>query len=134
MQNIRSGNLQVKKMKSEIEQDLIILQFGYLNTRTKRQLIDGKNFLEMISKAPYASYKTVGKLKKAISEERKALKERLAELDVYTVGHQFSFFEEATEVSEREKLEVKKEIDALKENIHWLHKCLGMCSNRDYFK
>ena len=136
MEVIRSGNLSVKKMKAEIENDVALLNARYIykNKRVKRQLNDAKLFLEMICKAPYVNCRTVSKLKKKISEERSKLKEQVLSLDRFMPGHQFTLFEEITNSSEEERKQAKKEIENLNEQIHWLHKCLGMCSSRKYFK
>ena len=56
MANIRSGNMKVDRMKEEITKRLAVLAVGYnpkkCNPRAKRQLEQGYNFLDMISKAP----------------------------------------------------------------------------------
>ena len=134
MANIRSGNVKVSKMKREIAERLSILSLGYGHKRVKRQLEEGRNFLDMIEKFPYRGCDTVSKLKKKISEERNKLKERQMALDVNMPGHQFSLFEIPQEVSEQQQIEISREQLWLEGEIKWLHKCLGMCSNRDYFK
>ena len=134
MSNIRSGNMKVSKMKEEITERLTILSLGYGHQRAKRQLEEGRNFLRMIGKAPYKSCETVSKLKQKISEERNKLKDKVAQLDVNMPGHQFSFFEAPQNVTGQQQLDIERELQWLEGEIKWLHKCLGMCSNRDYFK
>lgn len=134
MDNVRSGNLSVKKMKDEIEKDLALLQLKFPSERVKRQISDGEKFLKMISELPYANCKTVSKLKQKISDERNDLKQKVLDLDVHLPGHQFTLFEDPVSVSDNEKSEVLWEIQGLKEEVRWLHKCLGMSSSRNYFK
>ena len=137
MANIRSGNMKVTKMKDEIAKRLAILTVGCnpknYNLRVKRQLEQGANFLDMISKPPYRYCTTVSSLAKKISEQRQELKARMLALDTNMPGHQFSLFETPQEVSEEKQEEIAKEQMWLEQEIVWLHKCLGMCKNRDYF-
>ena len=134
MSDIRSGNMKVSRMKEEIAKQITILSLGYGHKRAKRQLEEGNNFLHMIEKRPYKDCETVGKLKQKISEERNKLKDKLAKLDVNMPGHQFSLFETPQDVTAYQQEEIAREQKWLEEEIRWLHKCLGMCSNRDYFK
>lgn len=140
--NIRSGNMLVrmnKRSKSfglveEIMCELSRLEVIYRNPRVKRQYEDGIRFIEMISKAPYVNCRTVSNLQKEISKQRDALKQELINIDSYMPGHQLSIFEVVDEISEQEKQELELKIINLKEEIRWLHKCLGICKNRRYFK
>ena len=130
----RSGNMLVKNMKREIAEDVQKLSFAYPTKRVLRQSSDAVKFFDMISKDPYTRCRTVSDLKKQISIKRNKLKEEIVSLDRFRPGHQFTIFEDAEFISEEEKSEVALKIDSLKEEIHWLHKCLGMCSSRTYFK
>ena len=138
MADIRSGNMKVSRMREEITKSLAVLAVGYnpkkTNLRAKRQLEQGYNFLDMISKPPYRSCITVSSLAKMISEQRQALKTRVSALDTNMPGHQFSLFEIPQAVSQEQQEEIAKEQMWLNQEIEWLHKCLGMCKNRDYFK
>ena len=138
MANVRSGNMKVSNMKREIYsrvQELKSMNYGRIaNTRGKRQMQQGMNFLDMISKPPYVSCVTVSDLMKKICEQRNNLKARMLALDTNMPGHQFSLFETPQAVSQEKQEEIAKEQMWLKQEIDWLHKCLGMCKNRDYFK
>lgn len=138
MSNIRSGNMKVTRMKDEITKRLAVLAVGYnpkkVNPRVKRQLEQGSNFLDMISKPPYRYCTTVSSLTKKISEQRQKLQARVLALDTNMPGHQFSLFETPQEVTPEKQDEIAKEQMWLVQEIAWLHKCLGMCKNRDYFK
>lgn len=138
MGNIRSGNMKVSRMRDEVSvrvQELMEKHYGRVgNIRAKRQMYQGMNFLDMISKPPYVSCVTVSNLMKKISEQRNNLKARVMALDTNMPGHQFSLFETPHDVSEEKQDEIAKEQMWLQEEIDWLHKCLGMCKNRDYFK
>lgn len=130
----RSGNMLVKNMKQEILADVQKLGFVYPTKRVLRQTKDATKFLDMISKPPYAKCKTVSDLKKKISEERNNLKSELVSLDRFMPGHQLTLFEDLETISDKEKEEISMRIISLKDEIHWLHKCLGMCSSRTYFR
>lgn len=138
MANIRSGNMKVSNMKKEIYsrvEELKSIHYGRVaNTRGTRQMYQGMNFLDMISKPPYVSCVTVSDLMRKISEQRNNLKARMLALDTNMPGHQFSLFEKPQEVTQEQQDEIAKEQMWLKQEIEWLHKCLGMCKNRDYFK
>lgn len=137
MGNVRSGNMKVSRMKDEITKRLSVLTLGYNpkkpNPRVKRQLDQGQNFLDMISKPPYRYCTTVSKLIDEIKEQRQQLQARFAALDTNMPGHQFSLFETPQDVSGEKQEEIAKEQMWLNQEIKWLHKCLGMCKNRDYF-
>ena len=138
MGNIRSGNMKVSRMRDEITKRLAVLAIGYnpkkCNPRVKRQLEQGQNFLDMISKPPYRYCTTVSKLIDKLKEQREGLIARVAALDTNMPGHQFSLFETPQAVSEEKQEEIAKEQMWLNQEIEWLHKCMGMCKNRDYFK
>lgn len=130
MENIRSGNLSVANMQSEIVKSMSALKKKYLHKRAMRQLLDGD---KLIAKAPYNRCKTVGELKNTISQERNHLKNVLKDMDKYTPSYQLSLFETYEQPSKRELELIEKEQLRLQEEIRWLHKCLGICSNRQYF-
>ncbi len=133
MANERSGNMRVSEMISQIKNRLNELEMGYFHKRANRQLVDGIKFLEMIRKPPYNRCTTVSELKKTISGERAKLKQQIADLDSSMPGHQFNFFEEKEELSEEEQKTLIKVKARITEEVKWLHKCLGMCANKDYF-
>ena len=133
MGDVRSGNMLVKNMRIEIIEDLNRLKRLYLSQRVQRQLMDGASFLDMISKPPYNNKRTVSDLKKKISSERNLLKEKLVSMNQYMEGHQFTMFEQVNETTIKEQKQLEKESERVKNQIHWLHKCLGMCSDRGYF-
>ena len=137
-QNVRNGNMKVSRMKDEITKRLTVLAVGYnpkkCNPRVKRQLEQGYNFLDMISKPPYRHCTTVSSLTEKISEQRRNLQAEYEALDVNMPGHQLSIFETVQEVSAETQEEIAVKQQRLKQEIVWLHKCLGMCKNRDYFK
>ena len=134
MENVRNGNLSVSKMEAEIKESLAILEAGYLHKRAQLQLVDGARFIEMIKQPIYRQCKTVSDLKKKISEERNKLKDQLVQIDKYMPGHQFTLFEILEKKSPEEQREMEMEKERLLVQIRWMHKCLGMCSNRNYFK
>ena len=134
MDNIRSGNLKVKKLKEEVESAVVMLKFSYITRRSSRQIMDGTKFLEMIAKPPYVGCRTVSDLKKKIKEERNKIKEEITKIDRYMPGHQLTLFETIEDITEEEQKEIERKKQEYEAELHWLHKCLGMCSNKDYFK
>ena len=134
MSNIREGNVRVYYLEREIREALNVLRVRPLTERSERQLVDGAKFLEMIKRAPYNRYKIVSSLKERIVKERNKLKAELVKIDVESKGHQISIFEMLDERSEEEKKRHEARVAKLKAEIHWLHKCLGICKNTDYFK
>ena len=133
MSEIRGGNMYISTMIREIKESMSILESGYIHKRAMRQLVDGANFLDMLAKTPYVGLKRVSELKEKISEERNLKKERLAKIESYLPEHQMTLFPELGELSKDEISELEKEYYRLDHEIHWLHKCLGICSNRNYF-
>ncbi len=134
MSNIREGNVRVYYLEREIREALNVLRARPLTERSERQLVDGAKFLEMIKHTPYSRYKTVASLKERIVKERNKLKAELIKIDTGSTGHQISIFEMLDERSEEEKKRHESRVAKLKDEIHWLHKCLGICKNTDYFK
>lgn len=121
-------------MKSEITDSLKLLESGYMHKRAMRQLVDGNKFLTMIKRAPYNKCRTVGELKRKISEEREMLKRVLKDTQLYSYNYQLTIFD-TVETIENERLhQIQLQRDKIKEEVDWLHKCLGICSNRNYFK
>ena len=134
MSNIRDTNIRVYYLEREIRESLSKLRSRPLTERSERQLVDGAKFLEMIKHTPYSRCKTVTSLKERIVKERNKLKEELVKIDTGSSGHQLSIFEMMDERTEEEKKRHEARVTKLKDEIHWLHKCLGICKNTDYFK
>ncbi len=133
MQNVREGNVRVYYLEKEIRERIEVLSEGHISERRARQILDGEKFLDMIKHTPYKSCGTIVSLKNRISKIRNKKKAELLKLDTGADGHQMTLFELLDERSEQEKAEDEKRIAELKEEIHWLHKCLGICKNKDYF-
>lgn len=134
MDNIRNGNLGVEKMRREILESIEVLKTAPMSKRTERQLIDGDKFIKMIDTYPYYLCKTVSGLIKKIIYEREKTKYILSKTDKYSLNHQVTIFDTYEEIGEDEEKRILYERERLEEEIKWLHKCLGMCISRDYFK
>ena len=134
MSNIRDTNIRVYYLEIEIREALSSLKAKPLTERSERQLVDGAKFLEMIKHTPYSRCKTVTSLKERIFKERNKLKKELVKIDTESTGHQLSIYEMMDERTDEEKKKHVAKVEKLKEEIHWLHKCLGICKNADYFK
>ena len=127
------GNMYVINLKKEINAKLDKLSQGYINARVKRQLADGKKFLETIESYPYATCLKVSSLTAAIMKERKRKKQILDDLNKKVGDYQIPMFENYVPLSKEHEAQVKKQSQILEDEIHWLHKCLGICHNEDYF-
>ena len=134
MDNIRSGNLSVEKLRQEIYERQKVLGGYYPSAKVKRLYNDAKNFLAMIQGYPYCNAKTVSELKREIKNKRAALQRELEKVDPFVPGHQFTLFEEAKELTPEEITKFEKLKETLEGEIKWLHKCLGICTNPNYFK
>lgn len=134
MSNIRDTNIRVYTLEREIREALSKLRSRPLTERSERQMVDGAKFLEMIKHTPYSRCKTVTSLKERIVKERNKLKAELVKIDTNSQGHQISIFDMLDERTEEQKKRDALKVAKLKEEIHWLHKCLGICKNTDYFK
>lgn len=143
MENVRDGSVTVFILKKDVKRNMDILRqrrymAGESNkeymSRIERQLNDATKFLEMLNGYSYTSCKNVDELKRRISGRRNKLKQKLISLDVNQVGHQISIFDDVSVLTEEELNARETDINNLKEEIHWLHKCLGICQNKDYFK
>ena len=134
MSSIRDTNIRVYTLEKEIREALSKLRARPLTERSERQLVDGMKFLEMIKHTPYSRCTTVTSLKERIVKERNKLKEELVEIDDKTAGHQITIADIMDERTGKEKVKHEARVARLKEEIHWLHKCLGICKNTDYFK
>lgn len=130
----RNGNMLIKRLKQEVIQDMEELRLIYPTKRAMRQEKDAIRFLNMLNESTYAKCQTVGELKKKISNERNKLKKQLVDLDVFAEGHQYSLFENVVDLTPEKEKEMNMCLERLNEEIHWLHKCLGICSNQKYFK
>lgn len=132
---VRSGNMKIRNFIPEIELNIQLLKEVPTNKRVIRQLIDAYDLLNMLKSPPYCRAETVSELKNLISAKRAEIKDLLEKVDPFTVGHQFRFDELDIKPVSKELLdELEKEKEDWQKELRWLHKCLGMCTNRDYFK
>lgn len=143
MENIRDGSVTVYILKRDVKRNMDILRKQRYMTsnstreymsRVERQLSDATKFLEMLNEYPYLNCKNVDELKRRISIRRNKLKRKLIEMDINQDGHQISIYDDVSLISKEELNTREVNINNLKEEIHWLHKCLGICQNLDYFK
>lgn len=133
--NIINGNMKVANLVERVKEEIERLKDGSINPRTMRQLTDADNFLKMIRNPPYSRAVTVSELNKVISEKRAEIENLLAKADPFTAGHQFTFDDlNLKPVSEETKKELEKDKKEWEKERHWLHKCLGICKNKNYFK
>lgn len=134
MKDSRNGNCSVFILYTDIiRAHKELWERPFIHARARRQIEDAKRFMEMIKRPPYNRCNTISDLKKAISNEREQLKNELKEMDMYMEGHQFTLFDNPSNISERERMEKMQVIEIKKEELHWLHKTLGICSNPKYF-
>lgn len=130
-----SGNLKVSNLLQEIQLERNRLQDGMLNKRSMRQILDAEQFIKMVKRPPFSQAITVSDLKKIIQDRYQEYKENISIADTQLDGHQFTFFDtEVDEPSEAEKKEIAEAKEAMEQEKKWLHKCLGICTNKQYFR
>ena len=129
-----SANDRVIQIANFVKSEIYRLSMLPPNPRYLRQINDGKRFLNLVTSMSYSSAKTISDLRMAISKRRTKLKELIIELKQGLPGEQMSMFDKEIELSD-EVIEAKKiSIDACEEEVRWLHKALGICSSRNYFR
>ena len=134
----RNGNVKRENLINEIKEKVEILKGCYLTKRVQRQILDGDKFLQKLNEPKYLSCKNVSEIKNNLCWEREALKKQKNELEFELPNYQFSLEDYVQGIpknqrtAEEEKLieDTKKMLD---DEIHWLHKCLGMVKNTEYF-
>jgi len=129
-----SANDRVIQITNFVKSEIYRLSLLPPNPRYLRQINDGKRFLKLMASTRYAHAKTISDLRKAISSRRVSLKKLIKELRQGLPGEQMSLFENEIELSD-EEIEAKKiSIESCEEEVRWLHKALGICSSRNYFR
>lgn len=134
MSDTYSGNLKLLNFAMEIRKEVKRLKEGPLNQRTMRQIMDGDDFMKMIMMPPYNKAKTLGELKKIITEKREEIKGMIENCNTQLEGYQFSLFIPVKDVSDSMKNYMADAKENMEKDLKWLHKCLGICCSKDYFK
>lgn len=130
-----SGNMKVYNLLYEIQLELNRLLDGPVNKRTMRQMLDAKKFIEMVKQPPYCQAITVSDLKKILQGKYQEYNERLSIADTNLAGHQFTFNDICVaESSEEEMKESAETKEAMEKEKRWIHKCMGICCNKQYFR
>lgn len=130
----RNARYSVELMKQEIISGLSKKARAIGYRKVEPQLQEAYNFIKMIEKAPYQHCATVGYLVHEIREERNRLTARVEQINSNLPGHQMSLFEASTELTLEQERALIEEKRKLEEEIRWLHKCLGIALNPNYFK
>ena len=130
----RNARYSVELMKKEIISGLSKKARAIGYRKVEAQLQEAYNFIKMIEKAPYSQCATVGYLVHEIREVRNKLTARVEQINSNLPGHQMSLFETTTEFTLEQERALIEEKCKLEEEIRWLHKCLGMALNPNYFK
>lgn len=124
----------VKKLKEFVLSEAKRIESRPFTVRSIRQLTDARRFLDMLDRPQYASIQNVSELKAKISEVRKELQDINAAFDKFLPGYQMSVFEDTDATTEEQRKFIRAQKVLIEEEIHWLHKCLGICHNREYFR
>jgi len=124
----------IDKIEQFVLSEINRLRLKAYYTRAKRQLRDGERFIKMLHTVPYCEARCIGQLRKIIRYKRASLKDITSDISKLLPNYQLSLFDDEVDVSKErmEKLQIQKKI--IEEEIHWLHKALGICYNKDYFK
>lgn len=131
---IWSGSDSVKTLKDFVLSEVRRIESGTFNRRKIRQLADARNFLDMLSEPDYIVCERIIDLKRKIAQERKELQGICQSMNKYFPGYQLNFDDNDNEMSEENVRRIRSQKCLLEEKIHWLHKCLGICHNKEYFR
>lgn len=124
----------VKKLKEFVLSEIAKIESRPFTARSIRQLTDASRFLDMLNEPKYANIQKVSELKAKITKERKKLQDINNGFDKFLPGYQMSVFEETDATTEEQRKFIRAQKVLIEEEIHWLHKCLGICHNREYFR
>lgn len=130
----RHGFVTVNKLKQFVESEVKRIESQPLTVRGSRQLKDAVRFLNLLNEPRYVAAKKITDLTSRIANERRKLIEMSRSLDEHLLDCQLTLFEDKDSVTEEQKRAIKLQKVCLEEEIHWLHKCLGICYNKEYFK
>ena len=124
----------VKKLRDFVKFEAERLESSPLNMRRARQLDDAVHFLRTLNLPQYRGTEKVAQLKKKFADNRQKLKEIYKSGDAFFPGYQLSIFDTYVDIDDRVKEELKFQREMLDQEIKWLHKCLGICHNKEYFR
>lgn len=124
----------VRNLKRFVKNEAEKLQARPFTKRSLRQLTDARRFLDMLNEPKYANIEKISDLKKAITNERKKLQDISASFDKLLPGYQLSMFENLDSITDEQREYIRVQKILLDEEVHWLHKCLGICHNKEYFR
>lgn len=124
----------VRSLKDFVSKEASRIESRRYTLRSIRQLTDARRFLDMLEEPKYSSILKVSDLKKQIANERKKLQEISSFLAKFLPGKQGQLAEENVTVTADQLNYLKTQKFIVDEEIHWLHKCLGICHNKEYFR
>lgn len=124
----------VKKLKEFVSSEAKRIESRTFTIRSVRQLTDARRFLDMLNEPQYANVKKVSELKNMLTKERKKLQYISRSFDKFLPAYQLSLFESSDSVTDEQIRFIKVQKDLIDKKIHWLHKCLGICYNNEYFR
>lgn len=132
---IWTGREKVEVLAKYVEDELERLSKEARQTyRVRRQISDGSKFLKMLKERPYSEVTKIRELKKLISQTRKKIQRIIADMEKFFPGYQLNVFESTPEIDIKDFEVLEREKDRLKGELKWLHKCLGICHNKEYFR
>lgn len=129
-----SANTKTETLKKFVRQEAERLEKEPFNPRSRRQLEDARNFLKMLGGCRYSMFGKISDLKKKISEDRQTLKDVYDSSALFFPGYQLTVFDVDVDIGDKERKELEMQRILIQKEIRWLHKCLGICHNKDYFK
>ena len=129
-----SVNASVKQLRDFVKLEIRRLESVPTTYRRARQLEDAKNFLKMLNEPQYRGIEKISQLNRKIADNRQKLKTIYNEGTRLLPGYQLAIFDVGVDIDEKEKEEIKRQRDMIDQEIKWLHKCLGICHNKEYFR
>lgn len=124
----------VSELEKHIRGEIQELKKVYCTKRRKRQLKDAEDFLRLIHLPEYETAYNIKELKQRLANRRNGYKKTIEDMKGFLPGTQLSMFDEAPEFTTYDIRAIECAIEQLSEEVHWLHKCLGICHNKEYFK
>ena len=129
-----SANTKTETLKKFVRQEAERLEKEPFNPRSRRQLEDARHFLKMMGEYRYSALDKISDLKKKIAENRQKLKAVYDSSAPFFPGYQLTIFDVGVDIGDKERKELEMQRLLIQKEIRWLHKCLGICHNKDYFR
>lgn len=124
----------VRSLKNFVANEARRIESRRFTLRSIRQLTDARRFLDMLENPRYSYILKVDDLKRAFTKERNRLQEISELFNKLLLDYEARQLEGTMSITLEQLNYLKAQKIILDEEIHWLHKCLGICHNKEYFR